>query len=632
MNTAVTPRKKLGIALSGGGFRASLFHIGVLARLAELDQLKEVEVISTVSGGSVLGAYYYLKVKQLLDGKRTDFPQASQQAYIKIVQEIEADFLAAVQKNLRMRALWCPYKDAQMFLSDDYSRSDRMAELYNKYIYLPLWRQINGSSAHDHIPLRDIKIQPPKANAGFSLADYNERNEFKIPNLVINATTLNTGHAWHFTSSWVGEPDTRGDLEHTIDSNFRLIQLRFDGMDRENTNVPRKSLADPEKEKLRKAKLERLTLADAVTASACVPAIFTPLSIHDLYWSSSGSEIVVELVDGGVFDNQGIDALYVEKCTDIICSDAAGQLEDERAPSSKEFSVVARANDVLMDRIRDDGFDKLVQNEHGARLLAEHDPKHAGNKLEQELRREWNVEKFAFFHLRESFKSQSGYPAFPGPTDKATADTGYVYRLSNIRTDLDSFCDIEAYSLMYDGYCLSNEKLTASRICNNGTLPQPNPGPGQWQFLQITRMLNPEDPVRMIRLLKHLEVGKEMLFKVFRLLDPFAIAIACVLTATFAVLTWVFWDTRLFSIQIESLTVGAIATALIVWAFFALLKSLETTSRMGQVLDILRKIRRGQKLSVMFALLGVLLIIVSALVTVQLIVFDRLYLRSGKIR
>ena len=102
-------------------------------------------------------------------------------------------------------------------------------------------------------------------------------------------------------------------------------------------------------------------------------------------------------------------------------------------------------------------------------------------------------------------------------------------------------------------------------------------------------MLNPEDPVRMIRLLKHLEVGKEMLFKVFRLLDPFAIAIACVLTATFAVLTWVFWDTRLFSIQIESLTVGAIATALIVWAFFALLKSLETTSRMGQVLDILLK-------------------------------------------
>ena len=36
---------KVGLALSGGGFRASLFHIGVLARLAELDVLRQVEVL-----------------------------------------------------------------------------------------------------------------------------------------------------------------------------------------------------------------------------------------------------------------------------------------------------------------------------------------------------------------------------------------------------------------------------------------------------------------------------------------------------------------------------------------------------------------------------------------------------------
>ncbi len=43
---------KTGLALSGGGLRASLFHIGVLGRLAELDLLRHVDVISTVSGGS----------------------------------------------------------------------------------------------------------------------------------------------------------------------------------------------------------------------------------------------------------------------------------------------------------------------------------------------------------------------------------------------------------------------------------------------------------------------------------------------------------------------------------------------------------------------------------------------------
>src|SRR5262249_3355951 len=60
---------KVGLALSGGGFRASLFHIGVLARLAELDVLRHVEVLSCVSGGSVVGAHYYLEVRKLLERK-----------------------------------------------------------------------------------------------------------------------------------------------------------------------------------------------------------------------------------------------------------------------------------------------------------------------------------------------------------------------------------------------------------------------------------------------------------------------------------------------------------------------------------------------------------------------------------
>ncbi len=42
---------KVGLALSGGGFRASLYHIGVLAALAERDVLRGVEVLSCVSGG-----------------------------------------------------------------------------------------------------------------------------------------------------------------------------------------------------------------------------------------------------------------------------------------------------------------------------------------------------------------------------------------------------------------------------------------------------------------------------------------------------------------------------------------------------------------------------------------------------
>lgn len=64
-------RSKLGLALAGGGFRASLFHLGVLHRMAELDPLRSSEVLSTVSGGSIIGALYILLLKKRLDNAVT---------------------------------------------------------------------------------------------------------------------------------------------------------------------------------------------------------------------------------------------------------------------------------------------------------------------------------------------------------------------------------------------------------------------------------------------------------------------------------------------------------------------------------------------------------------------------------
>ena len=68
---------RIGLALSGGGFRASIFHIGVLARLAELDVLRHVEVLSCVSGGSIVGAHYYLQVRNLLQSSPTPRSRAT---------------------------------------------------------------------------------------------------------------------------------------------------------------------------------------------------------------------------------------------------------------------------------------------------------------------------------------------------------------------------------------------------------------------------------------------------------------------------------------------------------------------------------------------------------------------------
>lgn len=52
--------KKIGLALSGGGYRAAAYHIGTLRALHKLNVLDKVDVISSVSGGSITAAYYVL--------------------------------------------------------------------------------------------------------------------------------------------------------------------------------------------------------------------------------------------------------------------------------------------------------------------------------------------------------------------------------------------------------------------------------------------------------------------------------------------------------------------------------------------------------------------------------------------
>lgn len=48
------PRPSIALALSGGGIRAMVFHLGVMKHLAERGLLENVERVSSVSGGSLL--------------------------------------------------------------------------------------------------------------------------------------------------------------------------------------------------------------------------------------------------------------------------------------------------------------------------------------------------------------------------------------------------------------------------------------------------------------------------------------------------------------------------------------------------------------------------------------------------
>ena len=49
-------RSGVALCLSGGGYRAALFHLGALRRLDELGVLSQVDTITSVSGGSIMAA------------------------------------------------------------------------------------------------------------------------------------------------------------------------------------------------------------------------------------------------------------------------------------------------------------------------------------------------------------------------------------------------------------------------------------------------------------------------------------------------------------------------------------------------------------------------------------------------
>ena len=63
----------IGLALSGGGFRATLFHLGAIRRLHELGILPKLTTVSSVSGGSILNGFLASRLANALSKGISDF-------------------------------------------------------------------------------------------------------------------------------------------------------------------------------------------------------------------------------------------------------------------------------------------------------------------------------------------------------------------------------------------------------------------------------------------------------------------------------------------------------------------------------------------------------------------------------
>src|SRR6516165_8121911 len=81
---------KIGLALSGGGFRATLYHLGLVRFLRDAGILPQVTHITSVSGGSILAAHLLLNWHRYT-GSPEEFDDAA------------AEFLSFVRMDVRNR-------------------------------------------------------------------------------------------------------------------------------------------------------------------------------------------------------------------------------------------------------------------------------------------------------------------------------------------------------------------------------------------------------------------------------------------------------------------------------------------------------------------------------------------------
>jgi NTE family protein len=164
-------REGRALCLSGGGFRAALFHLGALRRLNEVGLLSRFQTISSVSGGSITNGLLAAAWRKLTAGEGgvfTNFPAL-----------IEATLRRFCGQDLRTGPLLLDRLDPRNWLhlmGDDHSATDFLAQGYRDRL------------VHD-LRLEDLKAI--QAAGG--------------PKFVFDASNLQTGVNFTFSGDGVGD-------------------------------------------------------------------------------------------------------------------------------------------------------------------------------------------------------------------------------------------------------------------------------------------------------------------------------------------------------------------------------------------------------------------------------------------
>lgn len=502
--------KRTGIALSGGGFRAALFHLGVLAHLAECDELRRVDILSCVSGGSITGAALAARTQVLLATK-LDIDITAED-YIDVVSDLIATLSRLASSNVRMRALANPWFVLRMWLQPGYTYTERIAELIDTDLLLALTRKhpcLAGLGSDELVRLckSDKRMSRPGTfgaveraldwtrRLGWPLGPWDlaaaprgEGDDFatngranslrrsKCPELVLNATSVNTGAAFMFSTRAHGErPDPHAS---EISSRPRMPWMPYG-------EVTTGAFFSP----------HPLRLSRGVAASASVPGLIPPVLLERVK-----QDVLLTLADGGVVDNQGLHVLLEAGCDRILVSDASGQLGFQAFPDSTNLPVIMRASDIMMERVRELGYKRVLDsNQGGSRIEVAHihltrelaeSPPMAAFRPDDAIEHQWS-------QLRDRTQTSFGV-------------NRHVQRLlAELRTDLDCFCEVEAKCLMLDGYLQAKAAWPSAKA-------SARVGDVAWPFLSAASVLAPYQPNSQAAQL--LRIGAHRFFRLPRLL------------------------------------------------------------------------------------------------------------------
>lgn len=286
--------EKIGLALSGGGFRATLFHLGVTRALAEAGLLGNTSHIVAVSGGSVLGAHLVLNWSKYR-GTFEEFEDAAE----PLLKFLESD----VRNRILRRLPWGMASRVALRLL--LATVGRVVGQKAKGCLLAFGErctsvdQLRGNYAR---LFRSARLE--------NLADQG-------PELAILATeAASMKHAW-FTSHGFGQP--------------------ADGV------TPTRAVGR-----------DLLSVALSVAASSAFPALFPPVRLDGSTFHFDAQSTDRYVTDAGVYDNLGVSGFLGEPfggaVSPVFVSDATATIKWTAEMRLNLFSNLFRSVDIIQQR------------------------------------------------------------------------------------------------------------------------------------------------------------------------------------------------------------------------------------------------------------------------------------------